>query len=222
MTYHYNDNMNIGIINPYCMKIIVSARNKDSINAISKRASISFGWTYKWVKELAEAGVFKIEKAKLQLNRKSSFYNQTISYIKKAFRNNPSFYYSILELMGIEYCFTKTDAVFVWTKGGYQIGRSKDFYPIFVKIKNSDKELFNYYVEKLRLKVNAKQGIFFRPEYEEKVAKELCEGIPVDPLEDTVSFMKKYIYNFQPALEMIQEMYGKKLGVRYSEIKTNI
>jgi len=33
--------------------------------------------------------------------------------------------------------------------------------------------------------------------------------------------MKKYIYNFQPALEMIQDMYGKKIGIRYKEVKTN-
>jgi hypothetical protein len=36
-------------------------------------------------------------------------------------------------------------------------------------------------------------------------------------MDDTIAFMKKYVYNFQPALEMVQEMYGRKLGVKYRE-----
>ncbi len=206
------------MINPHIMKIIIAARKTDSINAISKRAGISFGWTHKWVTELAREGVVKPSRMMLTINTKNLVYKKTLAYIKAIFRQDIRFYYSVLSLMGIVYCFTKTDAVFVWTKGGYQIGRSKEYYPIFAKIRKQDKKIFEDYVRKLGLQVNAKRGVFFHPEFVQDFPIEMCENIPVDPLEDTIAFMKKQFYNFQPALEMIQEMYGMELGVHYKEI----
>ena len=209
--------MELQIVNPHVVKILIAARDVDSINAIAKRTGISFGWAYKWVKELARAGVFQASRMKLTLNKGSAVYKETLAYIRKVFGNDASFYYSVLPLMGITYCFAKSDAVFVWTKGGYQIGRSKEYYPIFIKIRARDKEIFDYYVRKLSLQVNAKHSIFFNPEFEEEFTIEMCNGIPVEPLDDTISFMQRHFYNFQPALEMVQEMYGKRLGVKYKE-----
>jgi len=42
--------------------------------------------------------------------------------------------------------------------------------------------------------------------------------MPVESLNETIRFMQENIYNFQPALEMIQEMYNKQLKVKYKEI----
>lgn len=209
--------MDLQVVNAHVVKILIAARDIDSINAISKRTGISFGWTYKWVKELAKAGVFQASRMGLTLNRGSAMYKWTLAYIRKVFGNDASFYYSVLPLMGITYCFAKTDAVFVWTKGGYQIGRSRDYYPIFVKVKEQDKEIFDFYTEKLGLRVDANAGVFFKPEFVSGFKLEMCESIPVDPLEDTIAFMKKHFYNFQPALEMLQEMYGKELNIHYKE-----
>ncbi|MBI2580300.1 hypothetical protein HYV85_00650 [Candidatus Woesearchaeota archaeon] len=158
---------------------------------------------------------------KLTLNKSNAMYRLTLSYVRKVFGNDASFYYSVLPLMGVTYCFTKTDAVFVWTKGGYQIGRSKDYYPVFVKISEQDREIFDFYANKLGLRMNAGAGVFFRPEFVSTFKVERCENIPVDPLEATIAFMKKHFYNFQPALEMIQEMYGKDLNVHYKEAGVN-
>ncbi|MBI2550554.1 hypothetical protein HYV83_05245 [Candidatus Woesearchaeota archaeon] len=213
--------MNLQIVNPHVMKILIAARDVDSINAIAKRTGISFGWTYKWVKELARAGVFQASRMRLTLNKNSAVYKRTLAYIMEVFGNDASFYYSVLPLTGVTYCFTKTDAVFVWTKGGYQIGRSKDYYPVFVKIKEQDREIFDFYTNKLGLRVNAGAGVFFRPEFVREFKAERCENIPVDPLEATIAFMKKHFYNFQPALEMIREMYRKKLNVHYREAGVN-
>lgn len=209
--------MDLHIVNTHVVKILIAARDVDSINAISKRTGISFGWTYKWVKELAKAGVFQASRMGLTLNRDSAMYKWTLAYLREVFGNDASFYYSALPLMGITYCFAKTDAVFVWTKGGYQIGRSKDYYPIFVKVRTHDRKIFGYYVRKLGLRVNAKKGVFFRPEFAGEFSFEICSRIPVEPLDDTISFMQKHFYNFQPALEMVQEMYGKRLAVKYKE-----
>ncbi|MBS3128502.1 helix-turn-helix domain-containing protein [Candidatus Woesearchaeota archaeon] len=210
--------MDIDAINPYCMKIILAVRKEDSINALARRMRVSYGWVYKWVHILAEKGVFTLTRMKTILHESNPFYKKTISYLKTI--ADVQFYYEALSLLGISYCFTQTDAVFVWTKGGYNIARNKLFYPIFVKIKKKDEKIFEEYAKRLHLPVNHKQGISYHVVFEEDFQISFCEGVPVDPLENTISFMEKYIYNFQPALEMIQDMYQKKLKVKYKEVVT--
>lgn len=210
--------MEIDILNEHVMKIIVTARKTDSINAISKRINLSYGWTYKWVKELIKLGCFKQAGLKLFLEEGNKFYRNTLDYIKSNFNQNIGFNYEVLGLFGIKYGFTKTDAVYVWTKGGYNIARSKDCYPIFVKIKKDDYITFLWYSKKLGLKINKNKGVFYNVEVLDDFKVYFLENIPVDSFEDTVIFMKKYIYNFQPALEMIGEMYNKNFKVKYKEV----
>ena len=47
-------------------------------------------------------------------------------------------------------------------------------------------------------------------------------GFCVTPLRETVGFCQKNIYSFEPALEMLDEMYRLGLNVRYMEAKTNV
>ncbi len=200
------------------VKIIIAAKKHDSINSISKRIGVSYGWTYKWVKELAGRGVFSGSKMELRLMEDSSFYRYTLTYIKKNFSKDINFYYTVLKLFGVKYCFTKTDAVFTWTKGGYNIGRYKDYYPIFIKLKRDQLNVFKWYCKKLDLKINAKKGIFYSIETVNKNFEPSYSGdIPVESLDWTIKFMDRYVYNFQPALEMVNEMYGKKIKIRYRE-----
>lgn len=211
----------IDIINPYVIKIIIAARERDSINAIAQRTGISFGWAHKWVTELAKIGVAIPKRMEVTFNTKHPFYRNTMQYIHAVFRQDPEFYYTVLSYMGIRYCFIKTDAVFVWTKGGYNIGRSKEYYPIFIKILQKDRAMFQSSVKKLGLQINKKRGIFYHPEFVGQFPIEYCEGVPVEPLQITIDFMREYIYNFEPALEMIQEMYHIPMKIAYKEVITN-
>lgn len=208
--------MKIELINPYVIKILISARKEDSIHSISKRINLSYGWTHKWINELIKLGVFKEKWRGIVLQEKNEFYNKIMGFIKDNF-NDIGFYYSVLELFGIKYCFTKTDAVYIYTDGGYNIARYKEYYPIFIKIKNEDYDIFLSYCQKLGLKVNVKKNMFFVPEIlnDFKVVK--LNKVPIEPLDETILFMKKNIYNFQPALEIIQEIYNKKLNIKYRE-----
>lgn len=214
--------MNLDALNPHTARIVIAARREDSIRAISQRIGLSYGWTYKWVIELEKVGVFRRRGKKVFLDESNDFYREVLGFVKKVFGDNVSFHYSVLRLFGIKYCFTGTDAVFIWTGGGYNISRYKDYYPIFIKVEESDKKLYDFYVKKLGIK----KPVFYKPVFLEDFRVSSHNHMPVDGLEETVGFMKKYIYNFQPALEMIQEMYGKRLGtkldVKYREAVTNV
>jgi hypothetical protein len=210
--------MDVGVLNPYVMKIMISARSVDTISAISTRIGLSYGWTYKWMMELEKLEVFRKAGKKVFLNEDSPFYGKTLAYLKNILGKDVGFYYQVLDFFGLKYCFTATDAVFFWTDGGYNIGRYSGHYPIFIKVKESDKKVFKFYIEKLGLKGD----VFYQPIFLEDFEISMHRGIPVDRLDETVDFMKKYIYNFEPALEMIQDMYGKEMGIRYREAVTNV
>lgn len=210
--------MKLDMMNPHVMKILIAARPSDSIRAISIRIGLSYGWTYHWVLELEKAGVFRRAGKKVVLNEKNRFYRQSLDYLKAAFGSDLDFHYRVLALFGIKYCFTATDAVFFWTDGGYNIARYRGYYPIFIRLRKSEKETFDFYVRKLGLKGR----IFFRSEFLDDFPVSMHKGMPVDSLSETIEFMKKYVYNFQPALEMVQEMYGRKLGTKYREAATNV
>lgn len=214
--------MNLALVNPHVMKILIAVRKEDSINALSDRISLSYGWTYKWITDLAEIGVFKLTRMKLFLNEKNAFYQRTLQYIRETLNNDIQFHYNVLALFGITYAFTKTDAVFVWTKGGYNIARYREFYPIFINVAKKDKDIFESYCRKLMLGLNKKKRIFYEVTYVNEVNFAYSNGVPVDSLEETIGFMKRYIYNFEPALEMIKEMYKKKIKVKYRESVTNV
>ena len=212
--------MEIDIMNPYVARIIIAARPVDTINAIAKRIGLSYGWTHKWVNKLAECGVFRTTRMNAFLNEQNAFYQNTLAYLRRF--KDAQFHYEVLQWMGISYCFTKTDAVYVWTKGGYNIGRHKYYYPIFIKIKKEDLKWFEYYCKKLNLEYKKKQKTHYQVQILEDFRFEKVEETPVDSLEETIAFMQKYIYNFQPALEMIKEMYKKKIKVEYKEVVTNV
>jgi len=211
--------MNIDTINPYVIKILISARDKDSISAISKRIGLSYGWTHKWVKELIKDGILKETWRGVILQEKNKSYQEIIKFIRNSL-SETGLYYSVLNLLGIEYCFTKTDAVYFWINGRYNIARYREYYPIFIKITSKNYSTFLWYCKKLNLKINAKKGVFYSPEIVDNFRFVKRGKYSVEPLKETISFMKKNIYNFEPALEMVYEMYKKGLNIKYKEINT--
>lgn len=214
--------MDVTVVNPYVMKILIAAKTEDTIFAIASRTGLSYGWAYHWVQDLIELGAFSKKGRKIELQEDNAFYRSSMSFLKANFAKNVSFHYSVLQLFGVKYCFTKTDAVYVWTKGGYNIARYRDYYPVFIKLRKSDYGLFRWYCKKLGLKIGPESGIFYSVELLDDFPVSSCDGISVDGLEDTVAFMEKNAYNFQPALEMIGEMYKASEGhYKYREEKTN-
>lgn len=209
--------MKIELLNPHVIKILISLKKEDSISSISKRINLSYGWTNKWVNELIQEDILKEKWRGFILNEENKDYRGILKFIKYNL-NNTSFYYSVLNLFGIDYCFTKTDAVYIWTEGKYNIARYKEFYPIFIKIKTKDYNIFLDYCKRLGLKINTKKGVFYNLEVEDEFDSVKKDEYFVEPLEETIKFMNKNIYNFEPALEMISEMYNKKTNIKYKEV----
>jgi hypothetical protein len=138
--------------------------------------------------------------------------------------------YELLNQAGMDYALTGPDAVFLWTKGGYHVDRFFGFYPIHLKIRKNDLRKWEKFLGSRKQRFHVKDqpvretlfGLFYvlYPEKDFRTAN--VEAFRVDPLKDTVEFCQSKIYSYEPALEMLNEMYGLGLKVEYREAKTNV
>ena len=210
------------LINPHVAKILIAAKDGDSVRQISIKIKESYGWTYKWVLELEKLGILRRDKQEVFINKENNFYRGMLKICTNLLKSNLSLGDAYLwpNLTGMEYGFTSTDAVFVWTKGGYNIGRGMESYPIFIEILEKDKIAWQKYFDQFFIsyvfKNERKKGIYFVISMADNIEKEYCEGIPVLPLAKTVEWAKKYSFNFEPALEMLDQLYDLKIGVKYA------
>lgn len=144
-------------------------------------------------------------------------------------RTNIAKSYSLLNEAGMPYALTGPDAVFFWTKGGYQVDRFLGFYPIHLKVKEKDSKKWVSFFSSRRQRFYVKDqpmkqtlfGLFYVLYPEDGFRAENVRGFRVIPLKETVEFCQKNIYSYEPALEMLDEMYDLGLKVRYREAKTN-
>lgn len=153
--------------------------------------------------------------------------NSPEEYLAK--KNNIAKAYELLKETGMKYALTGPDAVFVWTKGGYQVDRFFGFYPIHLKVRKSDLKKWREFFDSRRQRFYVKDqliretlfGLFYVLYPEAKFRTEKVDGLSVTPLKETVEFCQSKIYSYEPALEMLDEMYDLGLSIKYKEAKTN-
>lgn len=144
-------------------------------------------------------------------------------------RTNIGRSYGLLNEAGMHYALTGPDAVFFWTRGGYQVDRFFGFYPIHLKVEKKDLKKWESFFSSRRQRFHVKDqpirqtlfGLFYVLYSEVNFRTEEVNGFRVIPLKETVEFCQKNIYSYEPALEMLDETYDLGLNVRYMETKTN-
>jgi hypothetical protein len=154
--------------------------------------------------------------------------NSPEEYLAK--RINIAGSYGLVKESGMRYAFTGPDAVFFWTRGGYQVDRFFGFYPIHLKVEKRDlnkwKEFFRLKKQKVYVEGQPLRqtlfGVFYVLYPEGDFEVEEVDGFCVSTLMETVEFCQKNIYSYEPALEMLDEMYSLCLSAKYMEEKTNV
>lgn len=208
-------------VNQHVAKIILATADGDSINRIAKKTRSSYGWTHHWIERLAEIGVIERDDGVRITDQPfaESFESVAKTVLRRAMELEDA--YLLPNFTGLEYAYTKTDAVYHWTRGGYQIGRSQSDYPIFIDVLEADVEAWQQFFAEFglatRIEDRSGEGIYFVLFPREGIEAEWQENASVIPLQDTVDWMKQYAVNFEPALEMVDEMYDLDLGFEYRE-----
>jgi len=122
--------------------------------------------------------------------------------------------YEVLKKANLKYALTDEDAVFLWTRGGYNVGRFFGRYPIHIDVEKEDVKSWIKFFEgnKSRYTIEDKPaketwfGIFYCLHPNTHVKSTKMDGFSVLPLEDTVKFCRENIYTYNPALEMLASM----------------
>ncbi len=139
-------------------------------------------------------------------------------------RNDLELGYDLLKASGLDYALTGVDGVFAWTKGGYNAGRFFGFYPIHIKVLNSDVSKWKSFLRKKGRKsllANTKPretlfGVFYVLHPVGKIRAKTVGQLEVEPLDETVDFCKRYLYTYEPALEMLDKEYALGLKTKYA------
>lgn len=124
------------------------------------------------------------------------------------------------------FAFTRIDAVYVWTRGGYQVGRDPDDYPLFIAVRAADIGEWESFFESFEIPTARERQpredldgpiqVVLEPRSSLEI--ESVEGSPVIPRDETIEYMREHSVQFQSALAMIDRMYDDlDLGVAYRE-----
>lgn len=138
-------------------------------------------------------------------------------------RNDVRKAYSLLRSAPLPYALTGVDAVYVWTRGGYNADRFFGFYPIHIRIKKEHLTRWKRLLTESGYKaiVHGKKpretlfGPFFVLYPGDAVEANKIESLMIDSLTKTVEFCKQNIFTFEPALEMLDEEYNLHLKAKY-------
>lgn len=111
------------------------------------------------------------------------------------------------------YAFCRIDAVFVWTRGGYQVGRDPDDYPLFLAVEDGDLEAWEAFFAAFdiptgRERQPATDGtlqVVLEPRPSLDIA--VLEGTPVVPRSEAIEYMREHRVQFQPAFEILERLY---------------
>jgi len=135
--------------------------------------------------------------------------------------------YVIPQFSDWPFAFTRIDAVYVWTQGGYQVGRDPEDYPLFLAVREQDVDAWEAFLESFgiptaferqpREELAGPVQIVLEPQSSLDI--EDVEGYPVIPREETIAYMREHYAQFQSALAMLDRMY-EDLGLGVANRET--
>ena len=210
----------IDYVDTTAAKIILAASDGDSIRRIAQKIDGTYSWVHSWVERLEEIGV--VERAggiHITAPEVQEGYAQLMAAIARQTPPTVDEAYVLPYFAEMDFAYTRIDAVYVWTHGGYQIARGGDAYPVFMRINDADVEqwrsFFDWYDipvvidERDDTVVDDTDGSVYYSVYPttDPIGSEWVDGNPVIPLSETIEYMQEYRWNFEPALEMVANEY---------------
>jgi len=209
------------------VRVLLAVNPGDSIRTVAQHLHIPYETVRQAVNQLEDAGYLRYDDGLFVTDDRVRMAAQDL-LATSAGVNPPSIEeaYVLPQFGDWPFAFTRIDAVYVWTQGGYQVGREPDDYPLFLAVREKDVDAWQRFFEQFGIPT----GFERRPEdsFEGPLQVVLnersvlnpnhVEGYPVISRHETIAFMQEHYATFQSALAMLNRMYDDlSLGVSYRE-----
>ena len=207
-------------------KIVLAASEGDSIRRVAQKVDGTYSWVYTWIERLEAIDVVeRTDGIRVTAPEVRDGYARLMETIARQTSPSVDEAYMISHFAEMDFAYTKIDAVYVWTHGGYQIARGGDAYPVFMQINNADIEQWRSFFDRYDIPsvigdrddtvVENTDGSVYYSVYPttDPIAPEWVNGNPVIPLSETIEYMQEYRWNFEPALEMVADEYDVDIDV---------
>ncbi|PHQ38242.1 RNA polymerase subunit sigma-70 [Halorubrum persicum] len=204
------------VLNNTAAQTLLAIQSGDSIRRVSQRLHIPYETVRQAVNQLEDAGYVS--------------YNDGLTVVDERVRDaarelvaasagvsSPSIdeAYVIPQFGEWPFAFTRIDAVYVWTQGGYQVGRNPDDYPLFLAVREQDVDAWEAFFDSFGLptvferqprdELDGALQIVLEPRPSLDI--EHVEGYPVIPRTESIEYMHENYAQFQSALAMLNRMY---------------
>lgn len=210
-----------------CGQVLLALSPGDSIRRVAQRIQISYETVRQAINTLEAAGFVRYDDGLFVTDQQ--VVEATRQLLAASGRVSPPSIeeaYVLPQFADVPFAFTRIDAVYVWTRGGYQVGRSPDDYPLFLAVRTRDVEQWQRFFEDFGLPVAFERQpdevidgplqVVLEPRSDLTV--EWIEGHPVVPREETIAYMREHSVHFQSALAMLDRMEDDlDLDVAYRE-----
>lgn len=209
------------------VQVLLAIDPGDSIRRVAQRIQTPYETVRQTVNDLEEAGFVRYDGGLYVTDeRVGETARQLLAASARTSPPSIAEAYVLPQFGERAFAFTRIDAVYVWTQGGYQVGRSPDDYPLFVAVRDADVEYWEAFFEQFGLPValerqpaDAVDGavqVVLEPRTDFEF--EWVEGYPVIPRDEAIAYMREHSAHFQPALSMLDDMYDDlDLDVAYRE-----
>ncbi|MCU4718135.1 helix-turn-helix domain-containing protein [Halapricum hydrolyticum] len=200
------------------LKVILALDPGDSISGVARKIDENRETIRRVVNRLEEAGYVVYDDG-LQLVDQT-IRDAGLEFLTAAAGISPpsiSEAYVLPQFAGMEYAFTGIDAVYVWTRGGYQVARDPEDYPLFIAVHESELDAWVAFFDRFGISTAEERqpaddldgSIQVVLESEAQIEAEMVDGRPVISLQETVAFANEHYAHFQSALDMLDRMYDE-------------
>lgn len=199
------------------VQVLLAVRPGNSIRKVAQRIQTPYETVRQTVNDLEDAGFLRYDDGGLFVTD-DRVRETARQFLAASARTSPPSIdeaYVVPQFADREFAFTRIDAVYVWTEGGYQVGRSPDDYPLFVAVRDADVEYWEAFFEDFGLPVALERRppeaiggplqVVLEPRTDLEI--DWVEGYPVIPRDDAIDYMREHSAHFQPALSMLDDMY---------------
>jgi len=198
------------------LKTLLAIESGDSISGVARKIDENRETIRRVVNSLEEAGYVQYDQGLSVVS--PAIREAGLSFLAASATVSPpsiSEAYVLPHFVGLDFAYTSIDAVYVWTRGGYQVAREPEDYPLFIAVAETDLEDWEGFFERFNIPVAQERQppdeiegpIQYVLEARETVEGDSVDGRPVITLDETLAFAQDHYATFQSALDMLDRMY---------------